>query len=119
MTPNERLPYGGSVVDELVMPGKFLGRYQIDRWLHLTLLGAFRHAWQRARVGAGPFCGPLAGGGHLTSPLRRSSLNQPRVVRGGSWAELAHRSRSAARDKLSPESRDSAQGFRIVLAPER
>ncbi|MDV7392802.1 SUMF1/EgtB/PvdO family nonheme iron enzyme, partial [Arthrospira platensis SPKY1] len=58
-------------------------------------------------------------GGHLTSPLRRSSLNPPRVVRGGSWAELAHRSRSAARDKLSPESRDSAQGFRIVLAPER
>lgn len=58
-------------------------------------------------------------GGQLTSPLRPGSDHQPRVTRGGSWAELAHRSRSAARDKLSPGARDSAQGFRIVLAPER
>ncbi|MCD8482813.1 MAG: PEGA domain-containing protein [Verrucomicrobia bacterium] len=43
MVPKDRLPYGNSVVDDLVMPGKRLGPYRVQRLVQLTLLGPLYH----------------------------------------------------------------------------
>ncbi len=40
------------------------------------------------------------------------------AVRGGGWEDLAHRSRSATRERFLGNTRSNAIGFRVVLAPE-
>lgn len=42
-----------------------------------------------------------------------------RVIRGGSWKEIAARCRSAARQGLNPNTAQEDVGFRVVFAPAR
>lgn len=55
-------------------------------------------------------------GGQLADPAPRADGSRI-AVKGGSWEDFATAVRSAIRQDVSPETRTSALGFRIVLAP--
>lgn len=50
--------------------------------------------------------------------LYRGSGGRGRVVRGGSWADSAHRTRLAVRSAVNEDTRRDSVGVRLVLAPE-
>ena len=54
-------------------------------------------------------------GPNLVSGRKKSTKAcSPRISRGGSWLDYADEARSAARMGFSPDSRNRAQGFRVV-----
>lgn len=55
-------------------------------------------------------------GGSLVDPKPRSEGNRI-TVKGGSWEEMASRSRVAYRKDMNPETASNAVGFRVLLAP--
>jgi formylglycine-generating enzyme required for sulfatase activity len=52
---------------------------------------------------------------HYVESLQRD--NRHRVVRGGSWGDVARWCRSASRDGGGPGGRDDVRGFRVCLVP--
>jgi len=53
-------------------------------------------------------------GGDVTDPVGPSSDTQKRVMRGGSWDDLARKCRSASRSSKSPITRHPRLGLRVV-----
>lgn len=56
--------------------------------------------------------------GEKQKDLYRGSGGRGRVVRGGSWADSAHRTRLAVRSAVNEDTRRDSVGVRLVLAPE-
>lgn len=88
---------------------KPVGSYAANRWGLHDMHGNVRE-WC-----LDPFNERLPGG--ALRDWQGETTGHDRPVRGGGWQDFAHRCRSAARERLDPETRSAAVGFRVVLAP--
>ena len=85
-----------------------VGLKQANAWGLYDMLGNV-YEWCEDWKGSYP-------GGSVTDPMGPSD-GPGRVVRGGSWLVHENRTRSYFRDHLTPDSRRSDVGFRVVAVP--
>ncbi len=56
--------------------------------------------------------------GGLVTDWAGPTEGNDRLYRGGGWEDYAHQCRSATRERLSPSTKSSSLGFRVVYAPK-